>query len=170
MWIDIHRVCFVGTGFLFDCINGNEPLLLKPKGRTTAAREQVDKGKARHTHKTVTAVALVLIVLSFKALWDTIVLVQGQVQTRDLTRAIIVGVDTVFLTVILLELLHTVVGLEPRPTGTGLCRDRYDVDYPARSFPCPHCECIRGEHQAGHQGDNLPTHGTWLESSPRRRD
>jgi len=143
MRIDIHRVCFVGTGFLFDCINGNEPLLLKPKGRTTAAREQVDKGKARHTHKTVTAVALVLIVLSFKALWDTIVLVQGQVQTRDLTRAIIVGVDTVFLTVILLELLHTVVGLEPRPTGTGLCRDRYDVDYPARSFPRPHCECIR---------------------------
>jgi hypothetical protein len=58
-------------------------------------------------------VTIVLIVLSGMALWDTVVLVQNELQVRDLTKAITVGVDTAFLTVILLELLHTVIRREP---------------------------------------------------------
>lgn len=61
----------------------------------------------------IAGVVVVLIVLSFMALWDTVVLIRDQVQVHNLTRAITVGVDTVFLTVILLELLHTVIGHEP---------------------------------------------------------
>lgn len=61
----------------------------------------------------IAGVVIVLVVLSFMALWDSVVLIRDQVQVHDLTRAITVGVDTVFLTVILLELLHTVVGREP---------------------------------------------------------
>ena len=61
----------------------------------------------------IAGVAIVLIVLSFMALWDTLVLIRNEVELHDLTKAITVGVDTVFLTVILLELLHTVIGREP---------------------------------------------------------
>ena len=61
----------------------------------------------------VAGVALVLVALSVMALWDTVVLVHDEIIVHDLTKAITVGVDTVFLTVILLELLHTVIGREP---------------------------------------------------------
>lgn len=61
----------------------------------------------------IAAVAIALVVLSVMALWDTITLVRDELGRHDLTRAITVGVDTVFLTVILLELLHTVIGQEP---------------------------------------------------------
>lgn len=54
------------------------------------------------------AVAVVLIGLSGLALWDTIVSVQNQLSHNHLTLAIATGLDTAFLTVILLELLHTV--------------------------------------------------------------
>lgn len=55
-------------------------------------------------------VALALVVLSCMALWNTVVLVHAQLSSHDLTKAITTGVDTVFLTVILLELMHTVIG------------------------------------------------------------
>lgn len=61
----------------------------------------------------ILGVAVALIALSSTALWDAVVLVTDELRAHDLTRAITVGVDTVFLTVILLELLHTVVGREP---------------------------------------------------------
>ncbi|HLJ66731.1 MAG TPA: hypothetical protein VKX16_05170 [Chloroflexota bacterium] len=61
----------------------------------------------------IAAVAVALVVLSVMALWDTVVLVRDELARHDVTRAITVGVDTVFLTVILLELLHTVIGQEP---------------------------------------------------------
>lgn len=61
----------------------------------------------------IAAVAIALVVLSLMALWDTVILVRDEITRHDLTRAITVGVDTVFLTVILLELLHTVIGQEP---------------------------------------------------------
>lgn len=61
----------------------------------------------------IAAVAIVLVILSGMALWDAVVLVRDEISAHDLTRAITVGVDTVFLTVILLELLHTVIGQEP---------------------------------------------------------
>jgi len=54
-------------------------------------------------------VALALVILSCMALWNTVVLVHAQMSSHDLTRAI-TGVDSVFLTVILLELMHTVIG------------------------------------------------------------
>lgn len=57
-------------------------------------------------------VAVALVVLAVMALWNTVVLVSDEVRVRDLTRAVTVGVDTVFLTVILLELLHTMVAPE----------------------------------------------------------
>lgn len=60
----------------------------------------------------VIAVGTALVILSVMALWDTVDLVQGELQKGDVTRAITVGVDTIFLTVILLELLHTVIGRE----------------------------------------------------------
>ncbi|MBV9280020.1 MAG: hypothetical protein JOZ41_08070 [Chloroflexi bacterium] len=60
----------------------------------------------------IAAVAVALVILSVMALWDTIVLVRDELLKHDVTRAISVGVDTVFLTVILLELLHTVIGRE----------------------------------------------------------
>lgn len=57
----------------------------------------------------IAGVAIVLVILSSMALWDTVVLVHEQLVAHDLTKAITEGVDTVFLTVILLELLHTVI-------------------------------------------------------------
>lgn len=61
----------------------------------------------------ILGVALALAILSGMALWDTIVLVRHELILHDVTRAITVGVDTVFLTVILLELLHTVMSRGP---------------------------------------------------------
>lgn len=61
----------------------------------------------------IAGVAIALIILSAMALWDTVVLVRDELQVHNVTRAITVGVDTVFLTVILLELLHTVIGRGP---------------------------------------------------------
>ncbi len=55
-------------------------------------------------------VALALVILSCMALWNTVVLVHTELSSHDLTRAITTGVDSVFLTVILLELMHTVIG------------------------------------------------------------
>ena len=60
----------------------------------------------------ILGVAIALVILAGMALWDTIVLVHVQLDAHDVTKAITVGVDTVFLTVILLELLHTVVARE----------------------------------------------------------
>lgn len=65
-------------------------------------------------HRVLTAaVALALVVLALIALWNTVVTIAGSLSTRDLGAAIAQGVDTVFLTIILLELLHTVITREP---------------------------------------------------------
>ncbi|GEM_PF-3050629 len=61
----------------------------------------------------IAAVALALIVLSGLALWDTVVSVQSELSHGNLTLGIATGVDTAFLTVILLELLHTVTSRGP---------------------------------------------------------
>lgn len=61
----------------------------------------------------IAAVGIALVVLSVMALWDTVVLVHNELQANDITLAITVGVDTVFLTIILLELLHTVMSRGP---------------------------------------------------------
>jgi len=63
----------------------------------------------------IAAVAIALVSLSTMALWDTVVIVHDELTRHDLTRAITGGVDTVFLTVILLELLHTVQATVFRP-------------------------------------------------------
>jgi len=55
-------------------------------------------------------VALALVILSCMALWNTVVLVHTEMSSHDLTKAITTGVDSVSLTVILLELMHTVIG------------------------------------------------------------
>jgi|SRR5579872_2615888 len=85
----------------------------QPESQLARADRWMDEAVDVIERVLIAGVAIVLIVLSFMALWDTIVLIRDQVQTHDLTRAITVGVDTVFLTVILLELLHTVIGREP---------------------------------------------------------
>jgi spore maturation protein SpmA len=61
----------------------------------------------------ITAVAIALVILSVMALWNTFVLVQRETDVHDLTRAITIGIDAIFLTVILLELLHTVISRVP---------------------------------------------------------
>ncbi|GAC1465537.1 MAG: hypothetical protein PVSMB7_09950 [Chloroflexota bacterium] len=60
----------------------------------------------------ILGVAVGLIIIASMALWDTIVLVRAELIRHDLTRAITVGIDTVFLTVILLELLQPVIARE----------------------------------------------------------
>jgi hypothetical protein len=85
----------------------------EPESQSSTVDRWMDQAVDVVERVLVAAVALVLIVLSFAALWDTVVLMRDQLQVHDLTRAITVGVDTVFLTVILLELLHTVIGREP---------------------------------------------------------
>jgi hypothetical protein len=84
---------------------------------TSPLTERIDAGMARSfaiiQRLLIAAVAVALVILSVMALWDTIVLVKDELQRHDVTRAITAGVDTVFLTVILLELLHTVIGQEP---------------------------------------------------------
>jgi hypothetical protein len=64
-------------------------------------------------HVLISLVAIALIVLSCIALWDTVELVREQLRVHDLTKAISEGVDTLFLTVILLELMHTVTTRGP---------------------------------------------------------
>lgn len=65
-------------------------------------------------HRMLTAaVALALVILALIALWNTAVTIAQSLSTRDLGAAIAHGVDTVFLTIILLELLHTVITREP---------------------------------------------------------
>lgn len=65
-------------------------------------------------HRMLTAgVALALVILALVALWNTAVTIAQSLSTRDLGAAIAHGVDTVFLTIILLELLHTVITREP---------------------------------------------------------
>lgn len=59
------------------------------------------------------AVAIALVILSVLALWDTVVSVHDQLARNHLTLGIATGVDTAFLTVILLELLHTVTSRGP---------------------------------------------------------
>lgn len=61
----------------------------------------------------IAAVAVALIILSCLALWDTIHSVQSALARNELGLAIAVGIDTSFLTVILLELLHTVTRRGP---------------------------------------------------------
>lgn len=80
-------------------------------GAGFAARwdDSVDRIFAVVQRLLLAGVAVALVVLSVMALWDTIVLVRDELAVHDVTRAITVGVDTVFLTVILLELLHTVI-------------------------------------------------------------
>jgi hypothetical protein len=85
----------------------------QPESQSARYDRWLDAGVDLIERLLITGVALVLITLSFMALWDTVVLVRDQLQIHDLTRAITVGVDTVFVTVILLELLHTVIGREP---------------------------------------------------------
>lgn len=74
---------------------------------------RLDRGFAVVQIFLIAAVAVALVILSVMALWDTVVLVHGELIHHDITRAISVGVDTVFLTVILLELMHTVISRGP---------------------------------------------------------
>jgi hypothetical protein len=61
-------------------------------------------------HVLIAGVAIALVVLSVMSLWDTVVVVRDELAVHDITKAITSGIDTAFLTVILLELLHTVIG------------------------------------------------------------
>ncbi|HZT95284.1 MAG TPA: phosphate-starvation-inducible PsiE family protein [Chloroflexota bacterium] len=61
----------------------------------------------------IAAVAVVLVILSIMALWDAVVSVTDNLRHNQLTLGIAAGVDTAFLTVILLELLHTVTSRGP---------------------------------------------------------
>jgi hypothetical protein len=62
----------------------------------------------------VYVVALFLIFFAVLALVDTVALIKDPILVdHDYTRAITLGIDTAFLTVILLELLHTVVSRGP---------------------------------------------------------
>lgn len=61
----------------------------------------------------IAAVALVLVVLAAMALWNTATTVETNLARHELSSAVTQGVDAVFLTIILLELLHTVITREP---------------------------------------------------------
>lgn len=61
----------------------------------------------------IAVVAVALVILACLALWDTVATVAANLAANDPRDAITEGVDTVFLTIILLELLHTVINREP---------------------------------------------------------
>ncbi len=61
----------------------------------------------------IAAVAVALVVLACLALWNTVATVAANLAANDSRDAITEGVDTIFLTIILLELLHTVINREP---------------------------------------------------------
>jgi hypothetical protein len=61
----------------------------------------------------IVGVAFALVGLSVIALYDAVRLVGDQLVKDNVTQAISVGVDKIFLTVILLELLHTVISRAP---------------------------------------------------------
>lgn len=86
----------------------------RPETRTPldSLDDVLDRGFDVLERLLIAGVGITLIALAAMALWDTVVLVHSQLEVHDLTRAITVGVDTVFLTIILLELLHTVIARE----------------------------------------------------------
>ncbi len=61
----------------------------------------------------ILGVALILALLAILATWETLVSVWRLMRAGHLTTAVAAGTDSIFLTVILLELLHTVISRGP---------------------------------------------------------